>query len=79
VNHVNVTHAIVTHVNAMISLTMWTFADNVNHDLVRPEYQDYRCTTKKCSCTVSEMCKGKWRRYQKDLLNHIDLKFKDTY
>ncbi len=69
----------VIHVNAMISLTMWTFADNINYNLVRPKYQDYRCKKKKCICSIPEMCKGRWRKYQKDLMEHLDLKFKDTY
>jgi len=25
---------------------MWTFADNINYNLVRPKYQDYRCKKK---------------------------------
>jgi hypothetical protein len=55
------------------------FEHGINHDLVRPDYQNYRCTKKPCQCTIPEMCKGKWRRYQKDLMQHIHLKFKDTY
>jgi len=55
------------------------FEHGINHDLVRPDYKEYRCTKTPCTCTIPEMCKGKWRRYQKDVMEHIHLKFKDTY
>ena len=52
----------------MIALTMWSFEDGINHSLTRPNYKDYCCKKKECNCNISEMCKGKWRRYQKDIL-----------
>ena len=55
------------------------FEHAINHDLVRPDYKEYRCTKTPCACTIPKMCKGKWRKYQKDLMQHIYLKFKDTY
>jgi len=58
---------------------MWKYYKNINTSLVRPQYQAYRCKNKECTCSIPEMCKGRWRRYQKDLMKHIHLKFKDTY
>jgi hypothetical protein len=63
----------------MLSLTMWSFENNINHSLIRPKYQNYRCNKKECDCDIPKMCKGKWRRYQKDIFEYMDLKFKDTY
>ena len=63
----------------MIALTMWSFEDNINHSLIRPDYKDYCCKKKECNCNIPKMCKGKWRRYQKDILEYLHLKFKDTY
>ena len=63
----------------MLSLTMWLFEKGINHSLKRPRYKDYRCKKKNCICSIPEMCKGRWKKYQKDLMEYIHLKFKDTY
>ena len=63
----------------MISLTMWPFEVGINNSLKRPHYQDYRCKKKKCICSIPEMCKGRWKKYQKDVMKYMHLKFKDTY
>jgi hypothetical protein len=41
----------------------WSFETNINHSLVRPEREDY----------------PSWEAYQKDLMEYLILKFKDTY
>jgi hypothetical protein len=58
---------------------MFQFEKNINHSLIRPKYEDYRCKKKDCTCSTSEMCTGRWNKYAKDLSQHIYLKFKDTY
>tara|TARA_Y100000004_G_scaffold81891_1_gene91886 strand:- start:6 stop:209 length:204 start_codon:yes stop_codon:yes gene_type:complete len=63
----------------MLSLTMWTFEIGIDHSLKRPHYQDYRCEKKNCICSIPEMCKRRWKKYQKDLMKYMHLKFKDTY
>ena len=41
----------------------WSFETNINHSLVRPEREDY----------------PSWNEYQKDVMEYLRLKFKDTY
>ena len=63
----------------MLSLTMWPFEVGINKSVKRPHYQHYRCKKKNCICSRTEMCIGRWKKYQKDVMEYIHLKFKDTY
>jgi|TARA_R100000908_G_scaffold65187_1_gene52643 hypothetical protein len=41
----------------------WSFETDINHSLVRPKQEDYTS----------------WNEYQKDVMEYLRLKFKDTY
>jgi len=54
----------------------WTFETNINWNTKYPIRTNYICS--QCQCTITQMCHNNWRTYQKDVMNHLHLKYKDT-
>ena len=71
----------------MISLTLWspmswTYEDNINWSIPKPDRLDYLCDKCKISnniCNIRIMCSTGWNQYRTDVSDYLVLKFKDTY